>query len=230
MMLVFALLLLVITVLRLSGASFALMPLAGNETLLPISLIVIATICMTWTLRHWTTVSRRRALLSLVISLSATLITALACLEGMSRREGVFLRTSKTGSSHHRLRTAIRLCRREALLSVSLYTSAVLIALSSHPPLLLIFVISLQGTVYACAPIASLWNLRAQLVPTHEFRRRFEERRLRQSRRRRPSFRVAGLTAALLLALVVATTTAVLAAPDRLLPGGAVDHGRVVRP
>jgi len=230
MMFAFALLLLLITGLRLSGSRFALMPLAGSRSLLPMALIVVATVCMTWTLRHWTTISRRRALLSLVVSLSASWITALACIEGMSRREGVFLRTSKTGSSHHRLRTAIRLCRWEALLSVALYTSAALLASSSHPALLLIFIISLQGTVYACAPIASLWNLRAQLVPAHEYRRRFEERRLRQARRRRPSFRVAGLTAALVLALVAGVTTAVLAAPDQLLPGDAVHHGRVVLP
>ena len=86
-----------ITGLLLSGSKFALMPLAGDKSLLPMSLIIIATICMTWTLRHWTTVSRRRAVLALVISLSASWITALGLHRGMSRREGVFLRTSKTG-------------------------------------------------------------------------------------------------------------------------------------
>ena len=53
MMLGFALVLLVVTGLVLSGSSFALMPLGGNRSLMPMSLIIIATICMTWTLRHW---------------------------------------------------------------------------------------------------------------------------------------------------------------------------------
>jgi hypothetical protein len=188
------------------------------------SLIIIATICMTWSLRHWTAISRRRAVLSLVISLSACWITALACIEGMARREGVFLRTSKTGAGQHRLRKALRLTRWEILLSVSLYAAAGLIAASAHPPVLLVFIISLQGTVYACSPIASLWNLRAQLAPAGEFRRRYE-RRLGQARNRRPSFRLAGLAAALVLAVIVGAAAASLAAPNTLLPGNMAGHG-----
>jgi cellulose synthase/poly-beta-1,6-N-acetylglucosamine synthase-like glycosyltransferase len=230
MMFGFALLLLTITGLRLSGSRFALMPLAGDKSLLPMSLIVIATICMTWTLRHWTTVSRRRAVLSLLISLSASWITALACIEGMSRREGVFLRTSKTGSSHRPLRTALRLSRWETVLAVSLYASAGLLAASAHPPLLLVGIISLQGTVYLCSPIASLWNLRARRVSSLEYRRRFDEQRFRQATRGRPSFRAGRLAGALGLAFVVGAAAAVLAAPGELLPGSAVNHGPGVTP
>ena len=61
LMFAFTALLLVIAGLLVSGSKFVLMPLAGDKSLLPMSLIVIATICMTWTLRDWTTVSRRRA-------------------------------------------------------------------------------------------------------------------------------------------------------------------------
>jgi len=222
MMLGFALLLLVVSGLLLSGSSFALMPLAGDKSLLPMSLIIIATICMTWTLRHWTTVSRRRALLSLLISLSASWITALACIEGMSRREGVFLRTSKTGATHHRLRKALWLTRYETVLAVALYTSAALIAQTPNPQILLVIIISLQGSVYACAPVAALWNLRAQLVSPLEYRRRYDERRLRHANRRRPQRRVAGLAAALLLAAVIGLGAATLSSPGRLLPGNAV--------
>ena len=94
-MLGFALLLLVVTGLLVSGSGFALMPLRGNPSLLPMSLIIVATVCMTWTLRHWTTITWRRAFMGLVISLSASWITALACIQGLTHREGVFLRTSK---------------------------------------------------------------------------------------------------------------------------------------
>ena len=88
LMLGFALLLLVVTGLRLAGSHFALTPFAGDRSLLPMSLILIATICMIWTLRHWTTMSHRRAFLSLMVSLSASWVTALACVEGIgaSRR------------------------------------------------------------------------------------------------------------------------------------------------
>ena len=103
----------------------------------------------------------------------------------MSRREGVFLRTSKTGSTHHRLRLAFRLVRVEALLAIALYACAGILAAERRPPLLLVAIVAFQATVYACAPIASFWNLRAQRLTSQEYRRRFEQRRLRDATRRR---------------------------------------------
>jgi cellulose synthase/poly-beta-1,6-N-acetylglucosamine synthase-like glycosyltransferase len=223
LMLAFALLLLTITGLTLSGSGFALTPLGGDSSLLPMSLIIIATICMMWTLRHWTPISRRRSVLGLAISLSASLITAIACIEGMSRREGVFLRTSKTGSTRHRLRAAFRLSRWEALLAIMLYTSAGLLAALHHPPILLVIIIVIQGTVYACSPIASLWNLRAQLVSSSVYRRRYEEQRLRQASGG-DRIRVARPAIAVLVAAVVGAGVAALAAPSDLLPGTPVHH------
>jgi cellulose synthase/poly-beta-1,6-N-acetylglucosamine synthase-like glycosyltransferase len=224
LMFAFALLLLVVSGLLLSRSGFALMPLAGDRSLLPMSLIVVATICMTWTLRLWTTVTRRRALLALIISLSASWVTARACIEGMARREGVFLRTAKTGSSQHRLRTALRLSRWETLLALALFVSAGLLTASAHPPFLLVAIIALQGLVYACAPVAALWNLRAQLVPAEEYRRRHAARRRPQRRHRRRSVRVAGLALALAAAAIVGAVAAVVVAPNGLQPGNSTDH------
>ena len=89
LMLVFSLLLLVITGLLATHSGFAVAPLNGSQSLLPLSLIIIATITMMCTLRHWTTMSFRRAVLSLVISLSVTWVIALGCIEGVARRDGV---------------------------------------------------------------------------------------------------------------------------------------------
>jgi cellulose synthase/poly-beta-1,6-N-acetylglucosamine synthase-like glycosyltransferase len=218
LMLGFALLLLVVTGLLLTNADFALMPLEGNASLLPMSLIIVATVCMTWTLRHWTTISWRRAGKSLVISLSASWITALACIQGLSHREGVFLRTSKTGSTRHRIRTALRLSRIEALLAVALYTAAGFLIASAHPPILLIIIILIQATVYGCAPTAALWNLRAQRVPAGEYRRRFAEQQRRQTRRTGPSFATVGFAGAVVIAALTGAAIAVFAAPHRLDP------------
>ena len=184
LMLAFSLLLLVITGLLAADSGFAVSPMDGARSLLPLSLIIIATICMLWTLRLWTTMSFRRALLSLVISLSVTWVVALGCLEGMARRDAVFLRTSKV-AGRRRIRTALRLTRVETTLAVALYIGAGLLATSHHPPWLLIFIIFLQATVYLCGPIASVWNLWAVGVPVPELQRRFETRRLRAERRRR---------------------------------------------
>jgi len=227
LMLGFSLLLLVVTGLLLAGSGFALMPLGGNTSLLPMSLIVIATICMSWTLLHWTAISFRRALLGLVISLSAAWITALACIQGMSHREGVFLRTSKTGGDRHRLRKALRLSRVELALALALYVSALLLIVSAHPPLLLIFIITLQGTVYFCCPLAALWNMRAQRVPGEEFRRRFEQRRLRRARRTRPAFVTGAFAGAMLAAAVAGVGIALFTAPAKLVPVPAQTVGAV---
>ena len=80
LMLAFTLFLLVTAGLLLSGSKFTLMALGGDRSLLPMSLILVATICTIWNLRDWTTITRRRALLGLVISLSASWVCALACI------------------------------------------------------------------------------------------------------------------------------------------------------
>jgi cellulose synthase/poly-beta-1,6-N-acetylglucosamine synthase-like glycosyltransferase len=182
LMLAFSTLLLVITGLLVTQSRFAVSPMDGARSLLPLSLIVIATICNMYTLRLWTTMSYRRALLSLLISLAVTWVIALGCIEGLIRRDAVFLRTSKVGG-RRRIRTALRLTRVEAVLAAALYTAAASLAVWRHGPWLLIFLIFLQATVYLCGPIASVWNLWAQGTPGPEYRRRFAQRRLRAERR-----------------------------------------------
>jgi cellulose synthase/poly-beta-1,6-N-acetylglucosamine synthase-like glycosyltransferase len=218
LMLAFALLLLVVTGLLLSGSSFALMPLGGNRSLLPVSLILIATITMTYTLLHWTPMSFRRALLGLLLSLSATWITAIACMQGLANREGVFLRTAKTRTTTRRLRTALRLSRAETLIGLALYASAAALAVRAQAPIVLIVILALQGTVYLCAPAAALWNTRAQLVPREEYRLRHEERRRRRAARRPRLFATPAFAGALVFALFAGAIVAMLIGPSSLMP------------
>jgi cellulose synthase/poly-beta-1,6-N-acetylglucosamine synthase-like glycosyltransferase len=218
MMLGFALLLLVVTGLLLTHADFALMPLAGHSSLLPMSLIVIATVCMSWTLLHWTSISGWRALKALVISLSACWITALACIQGLTHREGVFLRTSKTGTDRHRLRRALRISRTETVLALCLFASAGALIATANPPILLIAIILVQGTVYLCSLISALWNMAAQRLPRLEYRRRFDEQRARLVRRPARSWATAGFAGALFLAALTGTLIAVFASPHPTAP------------
>ena len=170
LMLAFSLLLLVITGLLVAHSGFAVAPLDGSRSLLPLSFILIATICMMCMLVHWTTLSYRRALLSLVISLSVAFVIARGCIEGVARRDGVFLRTSKAGG-RRTIFTALKLTRWETALAVALYISRRTAGRLRHRPWLLIFIILLQATVYLCGPIAAVWNLRAQGVRGQERRR-----------------------------------------------------------
>jgi cellulose synthase/poly-beta-1,6-N-acetylglucosamine synthase-like glycosyltransferase len=226
LMLAFSLLLIAITGLLVADSHFAVSPMDGSRSLLPLSLIIIATICMLWTLRLWTTMSFKRALLSLVISLSVTWVVALGCLEGMARRDAVFLRTSKV-AGRRRIRTALRLTRVETTLAVAMYIGAGLLATTSHHrPWLLIAIILLQATVYLCGPIASVWNLWAVGVPAPEYLQRFEKRRLRAERRRRSWARLPRPAAAgaVVTALCAGGVASAFLAPVALL------HTAAIRP
>ena len=75
---------------------------------------------MMFTQRHWTTLSYRRAVLSLVISLAVAFVIARGCIEGVTRRDGVFLRTSKSGG-RRTIFTALQLTRAETAMAVVLY-------------------------------------------------------------------------------------------------------------
>ena len=216
-MFAFSLLLFVITGLLVTDSGFAVAPLNGTLSVLPLSFIIIATICMMSTLRHWTTLSYRRALLSLVISLSVSLVIARGCIEGVARRDGVFLRTSKAGG-RRTIITALRLTRVETILAVALYGCAGLLAGLRHQPWLLIFLVLVQATVYLSGPIASVWNLRAQTAPGQERRRGSAERRLRAARRRRAAWAPFPRPAtAALTALCVGGVASAFVAPVSLL-------------
>ena len=202
LMLAFSLLLLAITGLLATHSNFAIAPLDGSRSLFPLALIVIATVCMMVTQRHWTTLSFRRAVLSLVVSLAVTFVIARGCIEGLARRDGVFLRTSKAAGGRT-IFTALRLTRWETAMAAALYVSVGLLAGLQHPPWLLMFLIFAQASVYVCAPAVSVWNLRATAVPGRADQRGFAERRLRAQRRRwaawvplpRPAAVAAALTA-----------------------------------
>jgi hypothetical protein len=224
LMLIFSLLLLVISGLLAAHSGFAVAPMEGARSLLPLSLIMIATVCNMWTLGHWTTLSARRALRSLVISLSVTWVIALACVEGMARRDGVFLRTSKS-AGRRRILGAFRLTWVETILAVVLYVCVGVLVSVRHGPWLLILIIGVQGTVYLCSPIAGIWNLWAQGVPAEERRRRFEKRRQRAARGRLAWARLSRPAVAAVAAVCVGAVTTAFLAPGSKLQETAARRG-----
>lgn len=224
LMLIFSFLLLVISGLLAAHSGFSVAPTEGARSLLPLSLIMIATVCNIWTLGHWTTLSVRRAVRSLVISLSVTWVIALACIEGMARRDGVFLRTSKS-AGRRRILGALRLTWVETVLAAVLYSCAGLLVTVRHGPWLLVFIILVQGTVYLCGPIASIWNLWAQGIPAEERRRRFEQRRQRAARGRLAWAQLARPAVAAAAAVCVGAVTTAFLAPVSQLQETAARRG-----
>lgn len=90
-------------------------------------------------------------------------------------------------------------------------------------PWILIVIVFAQGLVYLCGPIASVWSLWAQGVTSHEFRRRFEERRLRVTRHRRGFAQLPRRAAAAVAAVCVGGLTSAFLAPVPLLHATATE-------
>ncbi|HEV7642098.1 MAG TPA: glycosyltransferase [Gaiellaceae bacterium] len=209
LMLAFSVLLLVTSVLTLADSSFAVAPLDGSRSLLPLSLIIIVSITMMSTLRTWTTLSYRRAALSLVISLGVTFVIARGCIEGVARRDGVFLRTSKSGGGG--IFTALKLTRWETALAFTLFAAAGFLAGLAHPPWILILLVATQATAYLCAPAAAVWNHLAMRA------RRAGRRRAVPERQQRGGVRWPRRVSVILTALVIAVAASAFVSPSRPL-------------
>jgi hypothetical protein len=177
-LLCFAVVLLFVSGLLLAGDTVAIRPLIGPTVLLPAVLLGTGLTRAIWALRQRTRVSYRRAFLAFVNWLSLSWTVALACIQGLLRREGVFLRTPKD-SGHHSFADALRAARAETALCLLLWTTAILLGVLAHPTWLLLALVAWQGLVYAAAPYTSWLAQRTQLSPELERRRQSESARER---------------------------------------------------
>ena len=202
----FTLVLLVVSGLLLSGSSVAIRPLIGPTTLLPAILLGVGLLRAVWALRERTGISYRRALLAFANWLSLSWTVALACVQGLLREEGVFLRTPKTGEDH-RVLAAAAAARTEILLTAMLWAAAGALAVTTAATPLLLALVAWQGSVYFSSPFMSWLDQRGHLPPDLERRRRTERRRERLAQIAKPLYvgtlGAAGASA-LAFALVVA--------------------------
>jgi cellulose synthase/poly-beta-1,6-N-acetylglucosamine synthase-like glycosyltransferase len=174
----FTAVLLLVAGLLLAGDTVAVRPLIGPTILLPATLLASGLTRAVWALRQRTGITYRRALLAFVNWLSLSWTVALACAQGLLRREGVFLRTPKE-ADRHSLRAALQAARAETLLFVVLWAVAILLGFLAHPTWLLVTLVSWQGLVYLAAPFTSWLAQRTQLSPELERRRQSESARER---------------------------------------------------
>jgi cellulose synthase/poly-beta-1,6-N-acetylglucosamine synthase-like glycosyltransferase len=206
LMLAFSLLLLAVSFLAATGSDFAVAPLDGSQSLLPLVLIVVVTVSMLLTLRHFTALSFRRAAASLIISLAVTFVIARGCIEGIARRDGVFLRTSKSGGGG--IFTALKLTSWETGLALAMYGAAAVLAGLERRPWLLILLVTTQATVYVCGPVAAVWNHRAMRAT------RAGRRRIAVGRPQRGGIRVPRPAVLTLSALVFAVLACTFVSPS----------------
>jgi Glycosyltransferase like family 2 len=156
----------------------ALRPLLGVAVLLPATLLTSGLVRALWALRRSTGIGPRRALLAFANWLSLSWTVALACVQGLVRSQGVFLRTPKQADGS-RLVNALWAARAETLLAVALWGGAGLLAARGRPGPLLLGLLIWQGAVYASAPFMAWLSLHTRLSAQLERRRRTERLRER---------------------------------------------------
>ena len=181
----FTLVLAVVGALLLSGSSVAIRPLIGPTILLPATLLAVGLLRAIWALRMRTRISYPRAVFAFVNWLSLSWTVAFACIQGLIRREGVFMRTPKSEDDRS-LWAAIVSARTELSLTVVMWGMAAALAATTTATWLLIALLSWQGFVYASAPMMSWLDEHEHLTPELELRRRTESRRERIAALARP--------------------------------------------
>ena len=125
----------------------------------------------------------------------------MAVVQGLFRKEGVFLRTPKE-DERNRMLSALWSARTESLLALLLWGSGVAILTSDVGNWFLVMLLAWQGVVYASALFMAWSNARTKLPPELERRRRTEW--LREGRGLRWAF-YAGAAAALVALGIMAT-------------------------
>jgi cellulose synthase/poly-beta-1,6-N-acetylglucosamine synthase-like glycosyltransferase len=181
----FTLVLAIVAALLLSGSSVEIRPLIGPTILLPATLLAVGLMRAVWALRMRTGISYPRAFFAFINWLSLSWTVAFACVQGLIRREGVFMRTPKSEDDRS-LWAAIVSARTELLLTAVMWGMAAALAATTNATWLLIGLVSWQGFVYASAPMMSWLDEHEHLTPELELRRRTESRRERIAALARP--------------------------------------------
>jgi cellulose synthase/poly-beta-1,6-N-acetylglucosamine synthase-like glycosyltransferase len=157
-------------------------PLLGAVVLLPTVLIGSGFLRAVWALRNRTGIGLKRAVLAFVNWLSLSWTVAFACLQGLFRKEGVFLRTPKSGDEPG-LGSAVWAARSETVMAVSLWAAGIAVGVRGLATPFLLFLFGWQGSVYASSTFMSVLNQRMKLSDQLERRRRTERMRDRLSQR-----------------------------------------------
>jgi cellulose synthase/poly-beta-1,6-N-acetylglucosamine synthase-like glycosyltransferase len=169
----FTVVLLVSAGLLATNGRIALRPLLGAAVLLPAALIASGLVRALWALRVRTRIGLRRAILAFANWLSLSWTVALACVQGLVRKHGVFMRTPKTGERRDPL-SAIWTAKSETAIAGLLWAGAILAARRSGSTPFVLGLLAWQGAVYATAPFMSWLNTRTRLPEQLERRRHTE--------------------------------------------------------
>lgn len=160
--LIFALFLVLGGLLSIVTGTFAIRPLTGPLLIMPAVFLLLHLWRFVWVLRHALNLSWSMALRSMYSFFSLGWVVALACFQGLTQEEGVFLRTPKSGSRSSLLR-ALRVTQWEAGIgAVCALTGLLAVAVDPRATVLLLGALLVwQASLYLSAPIFSVLSVRA---------------------------------------------------------------------
>jgi cellulose synthase/poly-beta-1,6-N-acetylglucosamine synthase-like glycosyltransferase len=171
--LAFTVVLLTMGAVFLSGGEVGIRPLDGAVVLLPVAIIASGLLRALWALRQRTGIGGRRALLAFANWLSLSWTVSLACVQGLLRAEGVFMRTPKANEGH-RLMSALWSARTESIIAAAIWATGIAVVVSQTANAFVAVLFAWQGSVYASAPFMSWLNQHTELSAQLERRRRSE--------------------------------------------------------
>jgi cellulose synthase/poly-beta-1,6-N-acetylglucosamine synthase-like glycosyltransferase len=202
--LVFSAFLLIGVASRVLGSPIALRPLVGLFVAVPSLVLLSGVIKALWGLRARLRVSWADAVGVFGIWLAVTWAVALACVHGLTRREGAFLRTPKF-SENESFRQALRTTKVETPLALTLAAGAFLAAASGtgFDAVFLASLCAWSALVFFSAPLTAFFASRVELRSTTlRKRRRLESVRGRLVITGRPArYALAGVGAVVFFAL-----------------------------
>lgn len=146
------------------GGSLFMQPMAPAVVVTPFLFIFIGISRFLWVLRHRVRCTWGQALSAFTILLSLTWVVTLACILGLAKRQGVFLRTPKKRTDRDPWHAA-RIVSREAMIAGLCLAAAIALAWKVPPSPATAVMIGLlfwQTLIYAAAPIGSLWSYRSE--------------------------------------------------------------------
>lgn len=165
----FTILLLLGSISLLVAKSLFMQPLAGAVLFVPLLFVFMGATRFLWALRRRVGCSLGQAAGAFTILLALTWVVTLACVLGLSKREGVFLRTPKkrTGTDPWH---AFRIVSQETTLALACFIAAAALGfrLAFAPyAWLMIGLLLWQGVIYSSAPRASLWSVESEAHVLH---------------------------------------------------------------
>jgi hypothetical protein len=201
----------------LVAKSLFIQPLAPAVLLVPFAFVFVGVSRFLWALRARVGCTFRRAVAAFTVLLGLTWVVTLACALGLTREQGVFLRTPKKRSATDRWHV-VRVVHIEAGLMLACLASATLLALElpeSPQAWVMTGLLVWQAVVYGSAVVVSAWSRASELKalrPGYATSWRTRGQRLASMVTGRRAAATLALAAVLVLVLF---TVAVRFAPER---------------